>query len=345
MKRFVLPALLLLLVALATPAWALDSVKRLSGTNVSGTIKTITKNEVEIEKTAGGAEKIPVTDVEAVFFDGEPTSLRQVRTSATNGDFGNALTAIQRIEATPVARADVKGEIEFWKGWCNGRLALAGSGDVKKAGGDLVKFTTAYPNNFHFYAATELIGDLLVKDQNYTAAATFYSQLAAAPFPEYKMRAGNGVGRAAIAQKDFPKAQSEFDSVLALTAQAKGDVANSQRFAATLGKAICLSETGKVDESIKQIEEVIAGVSPENTELMSQAYVTLGKCYLKKPEAKKQALLAFLHVDMLYSGQPAAHAEALRELDKLWRDLGKPERALQAIEILKSRYTAAGSGQ
>lgn len=324
----------------AAPVWGLDSVKKQSGQTVSGTIKSISKNEVEIEKTAGGSEKISVLDIDSVRFDGEPTQLTSVRALVNNGAIEDAVKQLAKIDPATATRPEVQQELQFYKAYCQARQAIGGNGDVAAAGTAMNKWLAGNANSFHFYPATELVGDLLVKAGNYDSSAIFYGQLEQAPIPELKMRAGVGIGRSLLAQKKYPEAQAAFDKVLGLTASASGAGATSQRFAASIGKATSMAETGKPDDAIKAIEEVIKGVSPDNTELMSQAYVALGKAYLKKPDAKKQALLAFLHVDTLYSGNAQAHAEALRQLDPLWRDLGKPERALQAVELLRQRYSA-----
>ncbi len=338
-------ALLLALAAtlFAAPAWALDSVKKLSGQTVSGTIKTVTKNDVDIEKTAGGVEKVPVTDVEYVRYDGEPVQLAGVRAQTANGSYDTALKQIASIPAASLTKPEVQQEVQFYKAYCTARLALTGAGDVAAAGKGLNDWLGKNANSYHFYPATELVGDLLVKAGNYEPAATYYAQLEQAVAPEMKMRAGMGIGRSLLAQKKYPEAQASFDKVLTLTNSTKGAQSDQQRFAATLGKAQCVAETGAPDDAIKSIEEVIKGVSPENADLMAQAYVALGKAYLKKPDAKKQALLAFLHVDTLYAANATAHAEALKQLDPLWRDLGKPERALQAVQLLREKYAGGGS--
>jgi tetratricopeptide (TPR) repeat protein len=322
----------------AAQAWALDSVKKLSGPTVSGTIKAVTKNDVDIEKTAGGVEKVPVTDVDYVRYDGEPVQLAGVRAQTNNGSYDTALKQLAGIAPATVTKPETQQEVQFYKAYCTARLALAGNGDVAAAGKGLTDWLGKNPNSYHFYPATELVGDLLVKAGNFEPATTYYAQLEQAAAPELKMRSSLGIGRSLLAQKKFPEAQAAFDKVLTLASTAKGAQADQQRFAATLGKASCVGETGSPDDAIKSIEDVIKGVNPENADLMAQAYVTLGKVYLKKPDAKKQALLAFLHVDTLYSANAAAHAEALRQLDPLWRDLGKPERALQAVELLRQKY-------
>jgi hypothetical protein len=51
--------------------------------------------------------------------------------------------------------------------------------------------------------------------------------------------------------------------------------------------------------------------------------------------------LAYLHVDVLYSSVPDAHAEALSNLIPLWQAVGQEERAREARKTLEQRY--AGS--
>jgi hypothetical protein len=59
---------------------------------------------------------------------------------------------------------------------------------------------------------------------------------------------------------------------------------------------------------------------------------------LRKAGRTKEALLAFLHVDVLYFTTPEAHAEALANLAELWEEVQKPERAVKARQVLQERY-------
>ena len=98
-----------------------------------------------------------------------------------------------------------------------------------------------------------------------------------------------------------------------------------------------MAGAGKTDEAIKAVQAVIAKADPENQELHARAYNILGNCYLTASK-KKEALLAFLHVDLLYSRFPEQHAEALANLATLWADLDKADRAAQARDLLKEKY-------
>jgi TolA-binding protein len=98
-----------------------------------------------------------------------------------------------------------------------------------------------------------------------------------------------------------------------------------------------LAETGSVKEGIDMLQDVIAKADPEEAELHALAYNALGHCYLKSDQTK-DALLAFLHVDVIYNSSPEAHAEALFHLDRLWKAVGKEDRARQSRDLLKQRY-------
>ena len=85
------------------------------------------------------------------------------------------------------------------------------------------------------------------------------------------------------------------------------------------------------------VEQVIKDADPEQKELHARAYNALGSCYQRAGQAK-DALLAYLHVDVLYSSVPDAHAEALANLATLWRSIGQESRAREARQVLEQRY-------
>ncbi|HEY5313248.1 MAG TPA: hypothetical protein VIK18_12045, partial [Pirellulales bacterium] len=157
-----------------------------------------------------------------------------------------------------------------------------------------------------------------------------------------KMRAGILNGKALVAQKKYPEAQKAFADVVLLADQQKTPAAADEKVAALLGTADCLANEGKVDEGIKQVQDVIKGLDPENEPLQAEAFLTLGACYVKK-HATKDALLAYLHVDIVYPSQTQAHIAALRQLAVLWNELGKADRSAQASQTLKELANGDGN--
>ncbi|MEA1951308.1 MAG: tetratricopeptide repeat protein, partial [Planctomycetota bacterium] len=82
---------------------------------------------------------------------------------------------------------------------------------------------------------------------------------------------------------------------------------------------------------------IIMAADPEQTRLLARAYNAKGTA-LRKANKPNDALLAFLHVDVLYFSSPEDHAEALANLAELWGEIHKPQQAMQARQILKQRY-------
>ncbi|MEO1983980.1 MAG: tetratricopeptide repeat protein, partial [Fuerstiella sp.] len=58
----------------------------------------------------------------------------------------------------------------------------------------------------------------------------------------------------------------------------------------------------------------------------------------RQKKQEKAALMAYLHVDVLYPGEPAQHAEALLRLSQLWGPGGHKDRAADASTRLTERY-------
>jgi tetratricopeptide (TPR) repeat protein len=332
-------AVALLLISQAS---AIDSVKKIGNTpRISGTVKTVTATEVTID-VQGSLQKIPVTEIEAVEFEGEAAEMKLARSALKTGGDQNAIAYLDKIKPETVTKKEIKQDLAFYRAQAQARMALRGAGDVKKAGADVFNFVNGNPDSYHFLQAQEILGELLVADGNVDAALKAFAVLDQSPFDEYKMRAGVARGRALMSQSKFPEALAEFDKVLALPFNPmtqKGTPSESQRFAAVLGKAQCQANTGGFEEAIKELEgNVIPNLSPEESKLQAAAYNTLGNCYNQKPDGKKAALLAFLHVDVLYNIVPSEHAEALWNLSNLWVDIGKNERGQECLTRLNRMY-------
>jgi tetratricopeptide (TPR) repeat protein len=285
------------------------------------------QNELDVD--------VPVNEITRITFSGEPTGLNGARINAANGNYSSAKELLDKIDESEIERDVIKQDLEFYKALCIARLALGGAGSVQDAGRLMNGFVRSNSGSYHYLEANEVLGDLLVALGSYGTAEGFYGELAKAPWPDYKMRSGVLLGRVLQAQNKHSDAIAKFDAVLAMSSDSPE--AKKQQLAATLGKAISRSETGQVEEAIKMVETVIAEAGPEEVQLHARAYNALGTCYVKADKTK-DALIAFLHVDVLYKSFPEAHAEALANLAKLWVLVGKGDRARSASVMLKERY-------
>ena len=327
-------ALALALAMSTLPAFAADRVKLTSGKQTSGQLAEMSATMVAIQLGATKRE-FPVNEIESVQFNAEPSQLSQARIAVRGGRYDDAVEMLGKIDAGELKRPEIAKDVEFYQALAAARLALAGSGSIGEAGKKMFIFQRNNPHSFHYFEACEALGDLLAARGSFADAQTFYGKLASTPWPDYKMRAGVLVGRALVSQKKYDEAARKFDEVLKM--DASGQQVDAQKSAASLGKAAALSGTGKSDEAVKLVDEVIAKADPENEELHARAYNILGNCY-HAAGRDKEALLAFLHVDLLYSQYAEQHAEALANLANLWTKVDKSQRAVQARDLLKEKY-------
>lgn len=328
-------------VGLSASPWAAsavaDTVGRHHGPPIPGDVTRMSPLEVTIKQ--GSTEKsIPVNEIDYIGWNAEPSQLKNIRAKLKAGDYEFVMQTADKIKPGDLKRPEMRQDVEFYRALAKSRLALAGGGDPREAGQLMKEFVKRNEGSYHLLQATETLGDLLVAVGAYDLAAVEYGKLDKTPWPDMKARAAIAVGRALLAQKKYAEAQAEFEKVLGAPTAGDSDEFKTQLQTAQLGKATCLAATGQFDEGIQLIEKVIADADPEAAELHARAYVTLGNCYRKKSGATKAALLAFLHVDVLYASQAEAHAEALANLRELWNEVGKPDRAQQAAEMLAERY-------
>lgn len=317
-----------------------DSVLGSRGTPTYGTITSISRTEIEIDSTTGD-KRFSVNEIQRVTFKGEPRELRAARESIKKGQLESARAGLDEIDTTDITRKEILQDIEFYKAYCDGRLALVGGGDKAAAVRALRAFEadSANQNSYHYYELMELLGDLAVALSSFDNAVIYYGKLGEAPWPDYKMRASVLQANALVASEKFSEALRKYDEVL--SASLDDATAREQKLLATLGKAVCLAETGQPEPGIESVLKIIEeNDSREKPQLFARAYNALGTCYLKagKPQ---DALLAFLHVDLLFNQTPDAHAEALYYLCDLWRTVNKSERSIRARSVLENRYSGS----
>jgi tetratricopeptide (TPR) repeat protein len=304
--------------------------------STAGDIESTTPVEVTITKGSTGSEKIPVNQIRSIIFSDEPNDLTQARVMIVDGrGYRDALDRLERIEPAEVTRDLNRDDIEFYRAVCAAKLALSGQGDLRQAGRDMSAFVNKHKNSYHYFEASEVLGDMLVAADSFRSAQRVYAELAKAPWPDYKARAAVLAGRALQRDNKHDEAIRQFDEAIRLAGSS--DEAKPQRLAGTLGKAISLAASGEVNQAVTEIEDVIAQADPEDVELHALAYNALGRCY-QQADKPKDALLAYLHVDVLYSAAADQHAEALTQLVTLWESIGQDSRAREAKQKLQENY-------
>ncbi len=322
-------------LALAATSWA-DAIRtRGSRAPINGDIRRMTPQEIEIETNRGITKTVAVNEIESVRYADEPSGMVEIRNKIGQGDYEGAGQALEALKGEEGKQDYVLADIDFYKALCAARQALGGNGDIIAAGKSMAAFRAKYTENYHYLEACEVLGDLLVAKGYYAKAEAYYRELAAAPWEDYKMRAGGRIGRALLAQGKTAQALAAFEEVLGN--ETVSDQAEPQRRLATLGKARCLAAGNQAAEAVKLAQKVIDKLDAEDARLNAEAYNTLGTA-LRKAGRAKDALIAFLHVDVLYSEAPDTPAEALANLVELFTELHKPDHASACMQTLRTKY-------
>jgi hypothetical protein len=104
-----------------------------------------------------------------------------------------------------------------------------------------------------------------------------------------------------------------------------------------LGVATCHQRQNQFQEAAKELDLIIKEAPATDSKTMGEAYLRKGDNLLAAGQ-KKDALLAYLHVDVLFSGEKDLHAEALYHLSTLWNEVAQPGRAADARAKLTADY-------
>jgi tetratricopeptide (TPR) repeat protein len=310
-----------------------DQIVAHSGDITRGAIKSITPNEVEIEER-GTPRKIPRSQIRTINFANEPRELRAGRDAALGDKYEEALENLAKVKADDLNREELKQELAYYTAYSKGKLALSGE-DRVAADKELFDFVKANGQSFHFYEAAELLGDLAFSSGNFEDAARRYGALARSDSPDLKMRSAQLEGKSLQAKGDSAGALAKFEQVLSSPLNDSG--AAKIKAHCEVGKARSLIDAGKAVEGITLAQSVIDRNDPKEQDLFAAAYNALGAGYLKSDQ-KKNAIIAFLYVDLLFPSDQQAHAEALYHLEKLWTDQGKTDRAQACRNMLREQY-------
>jgi tetratricopeptide (TPR) repeat protein len=312
---------------------ARGDVVRVGSETIRGKVTRMTQTEVVVDQGTT-SRTISVNQIQSIEWDGEPALLKSVRAAFEVSRYEDVTSILDKIKVDDSTRPEVRQDIEFYRAAAAAHLALAGSGSIDDAGKLVANFVINYPNNYHYWEATRLVAELLRAKGSVDKAVEYYQLIAQAPWPEYKAQAGAAIGWAYLEAKKTDEAEKAFDQVISL--QISGD--DTPKLLAIIGKARCLVAKGQTDQAISMIQEILKRPDlVENAETMGRAYTALGLAYRQAGQIK-QAIMAFLHVDLIYFRHTPSHIEALQNLVQLWPQVQHPERAAEAARVLKEQY-------
>ena len=317
---------------------AADQVVRRSDRAVlRGDLTAMTVASLTIKLQNGQTQEVPVSDVFSVKFDMEPPTLSQALAAERSGSLDFALQKYKEIQL------EYNGEdkrlvtdLKFLIARAQVKLALANPAEVATATKAISTFRTENPNNFRFLEASLLEADLLAQDPAQAdAAKAILTKVQESPVKGYTLQAGVQLGMLLLKSKDNAGALAAFDKVVTDSQNDPNSV--SALYDGMLGKALCLKADSKADEAITILDEVISKASESETRTLARAWILKGDSFREK-SLPKDALMAYLHVDILYASEPSEHAEALYHLAALWGPAGHQNRADDAKAMLTSKY-------
>lgn len=328
---------LLAILAIAADATAADRVRKKNKETVFGRISAMTNQGIVVTDRSTKVQ-IPVGEIQSVYYDDEPEALSRARAAVAHDRYEEAQAALAEIKPQETRRDVVAAEAAFLKALAAAQLALRGKGEIRDAGSQMWQFVQTHRDNYHWFDANRLAGDLLVASRQYPAAVRCYDTLAESPWSVNRLQAAVGAGRAYLADGKTDEAVAAFGRAAATKPNKDEDPEVLQLVKlAQVGQARCLAVRGQTDEAVRQLREIVDQANPEDAVICGEAYNALGAA-LRKAAKPQDALLAYLHVDLLYFTNPESHAEALASLVELWHEVHKTDRAIQAQETLRQRY-------
>jgi tetratricopeptide (TPR) repeat protein len=305
------------------------TVKNAVGGRVRGTIQSESPSEVVV-KLGNNATSVPVGEIVSVRYDGQPASFALAEAKESANQLGEAADLYKKAAAEAAGKPLVEQAAKFRQAQLVAELALGDPGRTAEAVALLEAVVKAYPNSRHIVASLDALARLQLQKGDYAAVEKTIADMA--KVPQSADRAA--VLRARLFDKkgEHEKAIAEYDRLI------QGSEAGSLRQReARLAKAESFVAAKKFAEAESDVRAVIKAAPAEDYQAQSAAYNTLGDC-LRAAGKPKDALVAYLHTDMLYSKDKEQHPRALAQLSKLWRELKRDDRADEAWNRLKQEY-------
>jgi tetratricopeptide (TPR) repeat protein len=306
-----------------------STVKGAIGGRVRGTIQSESPSEVVV-KLGNNTTSVPVGDIASVHYDGQPASMALAEAKESANQLAEAADLYKKAAADAAGKPLIEQAARFRQAQLIAELAMGDPGRAAEAMALLDTAVKAYPNSRHVVAALDALARLQLQKGDFAAVERTIADMAR--LPQSADRAA--VLRARLFDKkgDHDKAIAEYDRLI------QGSEAGSVRQReARLAKAESLVAARKFGEAESDLRAVIQAAPAEDAQAQSAAYNALGDC-LRAAGKPKDALMAYLHTDLLYSKDKEQHPRALAQISKLWRDLKRDDRADEAWNRLKQEY-------
>jgi tetratricopeptide (TPR) repeat protein len=307
------------------------TVKQAAGGRVRGTVQSETAAEVVV-KLGATTVTVPAEQVASVRYDGQPASLALAESAENAGQLARAADQYKKAVSEASGKPLVERAARFKQAEVTADLALADPSRAAEAVALLDAFLRAFPDGRQAPAAREALARLQLQKGDYAAAEKTAAELARSP---------RSADRAALLRARVLARKGEHEQALTalnrLAASAPAGSNPSLNREARLARAESLAALKRYSEAETEARAVIKALPAEDAPSQSAAYNTLGDC-LRAAGRPKDALLAYLHTDLLYAKDKEQHPRALAQIARLWRELNQEPRADEALKRLQAEY-------
>jgi tetratricopeptide (TPR) repeat protein len=303
--------------------------KQGQGGAVRGTVQSESPSEVVVA-VGNSTINVPTDQIARIEYNGQPAMLQLGETHENGGRFTEAIAQYKKAAADAAGKPFVVQSALFHEASALAELAMVEPDQVKEAKDRFSTFLKTYPASRHAAAAREGLARLLMHTGDFKGAEAAIAELA--KLPRAAERAGVLKAKLLARQGDHAGAVAELDKLIA----SLPDKSARQR-EALLAKAESLAGEEKYKEAEALVRQIIAAAPAEDVAAQSSAYNTLGDC-LRAANRPRDAVLAYLHTDLLYAKDKEEHPRALFQLERLFRQIGQTARADEFAQRLKAEY-------
>lgn len=312
--------------------------------SVTGTVTKITPLEVEVVRSNNTSRKIPANAISETQYGQEPPQMHVLRTAVQGSRFDEAFEAAKKLESETFSNPFVQEDYDYFVAYINGQTALHEPENRRQMQNAIAlsgTFLQKHARSYHFFTVCELLGDLYEASGNLEKATQAFSRLEKAPWLETKWKANLSLGRICLLENRPEDAKTFFQSVLDSANQAQseksgGDTSGPERARteAHIGLAKCLLQGDQIDEGIAALQKLALQTDSDDARLQAAIYLSLGEAYeeMKNP---REAILAYLHIDILFPSAKTERMIALKRLLTLWNQVNRPERSAEVERTLR----------
>ncbi len=306
-----------------------STVKEASGSRVRGAVQSESTTEVVV-KLGATTTKVPTDQIVSIRYDGQPPDMALAETSENQGALAKSIDLYKKAAGEASGKPFIEQLAAFKAASLTAELAMTEPSKMNDAISLLNDFVKNHPESRHIASATESLARLQLSKSDYAGVESSLTTLSKLP---------GGADRAAVyrarilAKKgDHAGAIAELDRLI----KAGPDGSVRQR-EAKLARAESLVALKKYADAETEVRSVIKALPPEDYTAMASAYNTLGDS-LRAAGRPKDALVAYLHTDLLYAKDKEQHPRALAQIVPLWRELKRDDRADETLARLKQEY-------